>query len=484
MARDSLGVPAVVFFVMSGIAPLTVAAGVIPTAYAVTGVLAIPAAFLVVFVVLAVWSSGYVAMARHVRNSGAFYAMIARGLGRPAGVGAALVALVAYELLAVGLFGAFGPGAAQEATDKLHVHSPWWSYALGAWAVVAVLGRSGVKIAGRVLAVLLSVEVLITIGLTVVGLAHPANHHVSLATLNPGKLAVSGIGAALAVAVLGFVGFEGAAVLSEEAKNPRRTIATATYLSLGLIAVVYAGASWALAVHYGNDQVVSVAQQQGPGALFGLASGWLSDAGQVFYLTSLFAAMLAFHSFVVRYVYALGREGVLPRVLERTARSGAPHVASMLQSLVGLAFIVVWALTQWNPMTTLFFWLGTSGGFGILLLLAVTAVAVVAFFARHPLLEPVWPRLIAPGIATVLLVVGAVLVVHNYATLLGVTPGHSATNLPWLFALAGLLGVLWGVVLRVTRPQVYDAIGLGAEATIRQDKPLATPARHWSKVRL
>ncbi len=49
LARDRLGVSSVVFFVMSGVAPLTVAAGVITTAYAVTGLTAIPAAFIAAF---------------------------------------------------------------------------------------------------------------------------------------------------------------------------------------------------------------------------------------------------------------------------------------------------------------------------------------------------------------------------------------------------------------------------------------------------
>jgi len=42
LARDRLGVPAVLFFVMAGVAPLTVAAGVIPTAYQTTGLTGIP----------------------------------------------------------------------------------------------------------------------------------------------------------------------------------------------------------------------------------------------------------------------------------------------------------------------------------------------------------------------------------------------------------------------------------------------------------
>jgi len=73
LARDRLGMPAVLFFVLAGVAPLTVAAGVIPTAYATTGLTGIPAAFVLVAVILAVWATGYVAMTRHITNAGAFY---------------------------------------------------------------------------------------------------------------------------------------------------------------------------------------------------------------------------------------------------------------------------------------------------------------------------------------------------------------------------------------------------------------------------
>ena len=73
LARDRLGVPAVLFFVLAGVAPLTVAAGVIPTAFQTTGLTGIPAAFVVVAAILALFATGYVAMTRHITNSGAFY---------------------------------------------------------------------------------------------------------------------------------------------------------------------------------------------------------------------------------------------------------------------------------------------------------------------------------------------------------------------------------------------------------------------------
>src|SRR5712691_3100396 len=82
LARDRLGVPAVLAFILAGVAPLTVAAGLTPTAYAVTGLTGIPAAFLVIAVILALFATGYVAMTRYITNSGAFYAFISRGIGR------------------------------------------------------------------------------------------------------------------------------------------------------------------------------------------------------------------------------------------------------------------------------------------------------------------------------------------------------------------------------------------------------------------
>ncbi|MDQ2875982.1 MAG: hypothetical protein M3Y33_14820, partial [Actinomycetota bacterium] len=86
LARDRLGVTAVLSFIMASVAPLTVAAGVIQTAYAATGLTGIPAAFGVIAVILAVFATGYVAMARSVTNSGAFYALIRQGLGKVTGV--------------------------------------------------------------------------------------------------------------------------------------------------------------------------------------------------------------------------------------------------------------------------------------------------------------------------------------------------------------------------------------------------------------
>jgi amino acid transporter len=477
LARDRLGLPAVLFFVLAGVAPLTVAAGVIPTAFQTTGLTAIPAAFLVVGAILAVFAAGYVAMARHITNAGACYAFIARGLGRPAGIAAALIALLAYSFLQVGLYGALGPAASAEAAARLNLHAPWWVWALGAWAMITALGLLRVDITGWVLGVLLTAEVTVIIAEAVSGLAHPAGGTLSFTTLSPAGLISGGFGAfgvLAVVAVLGFVGFEQAPVLGEEARHPRRTIPAATYLALGMIAVVYAAVSWAMAAHAGARHVVAAATSQGPGLLFSLGGGTFSQAAQLLYLTSLFAAALAFHNCVLRYAYALGRENVLPAAFGRTGANNIPKTASLAQSATGLGVIVLFAVTRQAPMARLFFWLGTTGGFGILVLLTLTSVAVIAFFARHRTGETAWHRIIAPGLAAIMLAAIILLSLRHYAGLLGIPQGDPAAwVLPAAYGVAAAIGLCWAAVLRSRRPGVYQAIGLGADAITAQLIPAA-----------
>nr|WP_312886811.1 APC family permease [Actinocrinis puniceicyclus] len=479
LARDRLGVPSVVYFVLAGVAPLTVTAGVITTAYAVTGLTSVPAAFIVVAVVLSLFSVGYVAMARHISNAGAFYAFITRGLGREAGVAGALIALLAYNLLQVGLYGMLGPAVEGYVQQKAGVDVKWWIWALAAWAVVTVLGLIRVDISGRVLGALLTLEVLVIAALTVEGAMHPAGGHVTFSTLNPGELTKGGIGAVLAIAVLGYTGFEQSPVYAEEARDSRRTIPAATYFSLAVIGVLYAAASWVLSLHYGVSQVAAVAAQQGPGMLFALGSNVLNNAGQVLFMTSLFAAALAFHNACWRYSFALGREHVLPGSFGRTGVNGVPKTASAVQSAIGLAVILAYAAGGWNPQNDLFFWLGTTGGYGILILLALTSIAVVRFFALERAGENLWRRLIAPGISVVVLLVIVYLCTSNYSLLLGYTkPSMPGKVLPSLFALAAVVGVGWALYLRSRRPQVYEVIGMGPDAATGHGTatPAAAPA--------
>ena len=120
-------------------------------------------------------------------------------------------------------------------------------------------------------------------------------------------------------------------------------------------------------------------------------------------------------------------------------------------------------------MARLFFWLGTTGGLGIIMLLTATSAAVIAFFARDARGENPWRRLVAPALAAIVLAVIAVLAIQHYATLLGVPPGSPAAwGLPASYAAVAVAGVGWALVLKTRRPAIYATIGLGPHAVTGQ----------------
>ncbi|HEX4223427.1 MAG TPA: APC family permease [Pseudonocardiaceae bacterium] len=475
LAANRLGIPSVVFFVMTAATPLTVVAGTVTTGYATTGLIGIPVAFIAIGIVLALFSVGYVAMAPYTANAGAFYAYISRGLSKPLGVGGAWVALVAYSMLQVSLYGGVGVAAAPVLKDWFGISSPWWLIALIAWVIVAITGIQQVGVNGKILAVLLCAEVAVILVFSFTDLFHPAHHAVSFATLSPCNLIGSGVGAIFSLAVLGFVGFESAVVFSEESKDPKRTVRVATYFAVAIIAVLYAFAAWTMSVATGPDKIVSASQGESIDLVFNLAAQHLApalvDLGHLLFVTSMLAAMISFHNTTARYMFALGRERVLPAALGRTSRrTGSPIVGSLIQTVTGLVIILLYAITGMDPIIQLFFWVSTSGGVGILFLLVLTAIGTIVFFSKNNAGgETLWQRRIAPIAATVLLLVVTYFAVTNFAVLLGVPSNSPLTwAFPVGFVVIGLLGIGWGLILRARQPEVYQSIGMGAKRAITE----------------
>src|SRR5690625_3661045 len=106
--RRRLSTASLVFIIIAASAPLTVLAGGVPTNYAVAGLLGVPQTYLVMGLILLFFAVGYTAMSREIQNAGAFYAYVTEGLGNRQGIAAAILALVSYNMMQIGLYGLFG----------------------------------------------------------------------------------------------------------------------------------------------------------------------------------------------------------------------------------------------------------------------------------------------------------------------------------------------------------------------------------------
>lgn len=482
LRRRVLGVPDLVFFIVAASAPLTAVAGGQAATYLVTGNRGVPFLFIPLGIMLGLFAVGYAAMSRYVADAGAFYTYVARGLGKIPGVASAFVALIAYNAMQIGIYGLFGVATAAFASDKLGITMEWYWWCLIFGAVIAALGWLQIDLNARVLGIALTLEVIVIAIFDFAVVADPGPQGLTLTGFDPSVATGAALGATLTFCVASFVGFESAALYSEEAKDPKRTVARATLIAIGIIAVFYALSSWLLANSIGPNTIINPeALVKGgfttpdgaapdPTTVLFIAGGdrlgtFWADAATLLFCTSLFAALLAFHNAVARYTFALGREGVFPRVFARVnARTGAPYVASAAQSVLALVVVGLFAITNQDPVLKLFTWLTNLGALGVLLLMAVTSFAVVAFFNRRQDedISP-WRTLLAPGLAGVLLTAVLVLGVLNFNVLItGLTDAPTDTMtvvLPLILLAGALAGMLVAAVLRRTRPDIYAHIG-------------------------
>ena len=490
LARRALGATELVFFIVASAAPLAVIAGGVAVGYLVSGNRGLPFLFVPLGLALVIFAIGYAAMSRHVADAGAFYTYAVRGLGRIPGVAIAFVALTTYSCIQWGLYGLFGLAAGAFAAEKLSLNAEWYVWAASAWAVIAVLGLLKINLNARVLALILSIEVLVVLIYDLAIAAEPGPQGLSSIGFSPSVATGSALGAALILCIASFVGFEAGAIYSEEVKDPKRTVGKATLIAVVSIAVFYALSSWMLANSVGPDTIVNPVKLVEGG--FTAADGKTPDPTTILYITgtsrlgafwgdvmsllfatSVFAALLSFHNSVARYIFALGRERVLPNVLSRTNRLGSPYMGSLLQSASALVVVGWFVLTNKDPALELFNWLVNLGAVGVLLMIAVTSLSVLAFFMRNPDREwGVWRTIVAPAVSSVIFFVVLVLGVSNFNVLItGSLEAPTETMTIVLLAIlfgSAVVGLAVGLAMRQFAPERYARIGQRTEVEIEE----------------
>ena len=465
LRRNALGVAAITFFVVSAAAPLTAVAGGYPIAMLLGNGAGVPAAVVLVTLILLVFSVGYTAMARHVANAGSFYAFTSRGLGGLAGGAAAYIALLAYNTMQIGLYGLFGAVTAGTLAGY-GIEAPWWLWSLIALAIVALLGYRQIDLSAKVLAVLVILEyvAVVILDLAIIGKGGAAG--VEFSSFTPGTFFTGSATIGVLLCFAAFMGFEATTIYAEEARDPKRTVPRATYLAVLIIGVFYAISTWAMVLGVGADKVVeTIGGLPDPTAYVFVLSdqyvgGWLTTIMSILLVTSVFAALLAFHNAAARYFYVLGREGLLPAKLGHThGAHQSPHTGSVLQTVLGIVVLAIFAITKQDPIFALFTWLTNTATLSVITLMALVSFAVMAFFSKQPALEPsALKATIAPLIAGIVLAIIALLVVWHFGELTGAA-AWLAIALPVLVPVAAVLGAIAANMLKQSDPARFARLG-------------------------
>ncbi len=473
LRRGRLGVLGITFFVISAAAPLTAMAGGAPVAMLLGDGAGVPFAYVIVAALLLIFAVGYTTMARHHTSSGAFYAYVTRGLGQYAGGAAAFIALLGYNAMQIGLIGLFG-AAASSFFSPFGIGLPWWAYAFVAIALIGVCGYRQVDLSMRVLGVLVTLEFLIVVALDVaivVKGGHGGGTGLTFASFTPAALLSGSLAIALLFNSASFIGFEATTIYSEEAKDPRRTVPRATYLAVCIIGVFYTVTTWLMVNGQGADGLV--AHIGGLGGdhpdptlfLFELGGtylgSFLTQVMSALFVSSVFAALLAFHNAVARYLFSLGREGLLPaRVGHTHSVHLSPHIGSLSQTVLATVVVALFVLTHSDPVLALFTWLTQLGTLAVLVLMALASLAVVVFFARNRGLESnLFTSLVAPIVGTITMALVSGYAASQFGLLISNPGSPLAWGLPSLIIVAALAGVIAAAVLHGRSPALFANMG-------------------------
>jgi amino acid transporter len=460
LSKNSISVAGIVFLVLAAASPIIGLTGAVPVTMVIGNGLGVTMAYLLIGALLLLFSVGFVLMSRHVTDAGALYAYVGKGLGTETSIGVAGLAVYAYTAVQAAIYAFFGATIVALLEPALGVALPWWLGSLGLVVIVQVFGYLKLELGAKVLGILLLGEwgVMIAMAASIAIQGGAGEGFAVDQVFSLQALLVGAPGVALTFAFASSLGFEAAAVFGEEVANPRRAVPRATYLSVVLIAGFFAITTWMITVGYGPSAVLAEAGkalESGDTASFIYALGdrylgpWAPAVMGIFVVTSIFAAALAFHNGIARYLFTLGRGGVLPAALGKVhARTGAPYVASVSQTVGAIAIIVVFALIGADPIATVFNWGGGIAVVALVVAYLLVSVSVIVYFRRVPQPDAnVWNSLIAPSLAALALLGALGVIVANFGTLVG-GAGTLVTMLLLTVAAVFAAGVVRAVVMR------------------------------------
>ncbi|CRM34334.1 MULTISPECIES: APC family permease [unclassified Pseudomonas] len=466
LKRGALGVGFIIFFVISAASPLSVIAGGFPIGIMLGNGAGTPALLILALLVLMAFSVGYTTMSRHVTNAGGFYAFTSRGLGGLAGGSAAVLAMFAYNILQIALYGMFGGVVAGTMESVAGVVLPWWAYSLMAMASIAFLGYRKIDLSARVLSLVVIAEYLAILILDFAILKTGGDSGVNLDSFTSQHVFSGTPSIGLLFCFAAFIGFEATTIYGEEAKDPQRTIPIATYSSVLLIGGFYALSVWSMVVGVGADKIVPMllALQDPTTFIYGMSDHFvgpqLTQVIRVLFMVSIYAGLLAFHNAAARYFYAIGRDGLLHSVLGTTHRvHQSPHMGSALQSLIAAVVVLIFAAMDADPILQLFAWFSNLATLCVILLMAMTSVAICVYFHRHPEHKVGLLRgRILPVLSCLALLGVLVLAVAHFDVLTGASQLLSY-SLCAVIPAALLSGLYLAMRLRKVSPQRFMALG-------------------------
>jgi len=455
LAHGAIGFARVTAFGVSNVAPAGAVAGGLVIVVGYAG-FAAPLVVLIALVASLCCAVSIAEFARRLPSAGSLYTYASRGLGGTGGFLTGWMMVFAYALYVPAGIALTSTYASQLVADTLHVTIGGWALFVVILAAVAGVAYLGIGTSSWVDLALVAGEVAVIAALAISILVQIGPAQYSAAVLSPASSPngqLTDITNAMIYGITAFAGFETAAALGEEARNARRSIPASTIGIVIVTGLFYLLVVCAETFGAGRHDIQGLTRQHNPlgyltSRYWSPSALWVIDL--VIVLTGLGFVTAAVNA-IIRVLFAMGRERVLPRSLSRLSSRRTPAVAIGCVAVVTLVLGLPLTYTYGGART--FGYLAGAGGLSVVLVyLAVNVSAIRAFRTEFRGEFRIWRHLLVPATAAVFLIFPLWGVLRPRAwTLMDLLPFAA---LGWL-----CLGIVAAGTLRARRPASLEALG-------------------------
>jgi amino acid transporter len=349
-------------------------------------------------------------LAKVFPSAGGWYTWIARAFHPRAGFFAGVLFSIWLPPVAT-LTMAFLAKTVLEPSIKAEygVDVPWWIWVVAGVALVIFFAYQGISISEKALIITGLIEIVIMVALAFTGLASPGPGGFSFGPLNPGNFGLAGnLFLGVVFSIFAFSGWESTGPLAEESKNPKRNVPIGLVGSVVILTIYFVFVTWGYLVGIGVSKVGSIptasafpvatlAQRVWGGAWVLLLFALLNSA---------IALSIACFNGGTRTWYAMGRSGVLPKMVGKVNPTRkTPVNAISLQ--VGVQVLAFACVLIWGAEDVFFSW-ANAITIGLVLMYVLCNIGVVKYYLTegrgqfNPLLHIVVPVIAsAAGIVVV-----------------------------------------------------------------------------------
>ncbi|KAM9975828.1 hypothetical protein ACTFIW_013220 [Dictyostelium discoideum] len=272
---------------------------------------------------------------KYISSSASFFVYITKGLGNEMGFLSVWILVVGYLANLMGSMFMFVNPLSDVITRHSDFHCPWILSLIIVVTIIPTLAYIGIDVVLKtsIVAMILETLVMLVLSFTIIIKGgDQGNYPLALTPVGEYSGGFSGISTGLVYCTFLFIGFEGAAILGQETRNPKKNIPIAVYGSIAFASIWFILSMYALVVAVGPSNIFSIDTTQFTVGIYAerYIGFWYSVIIDITAVVSGFSVITSWFNIVFRVIYSVGKtreKGIISWFGKTNHKYKTPHNA-------------------------------------------------------------------------------------------------------------------------------------------------------------